>query len=236
MKKSIEVTGYTIKEENVDFLKHHIIPNTMVVNVNHPFPGYYGIPGEAENKPRSVLLVTKEKYSWEKILRAATKINKFTDFNIDATYAKISLGNNYYDSIRIKSFDSFDEIPIIQNALIEEGFKFMNEKKMKDDQTVVIKISKFYDIEEIGDGLYKDIDTENMYYISIPHQLNWELFRNLTLKIKNNISNRNYDAVLGVFFMQNGVCDMIRIYKPNASVELLNEIKNKYLTEMERYF
>ncbi|MEZ4907166.1 MAG: hypothetical protein R2771_05890 [Saprospiraceae bacterium] len=64
------------------------------------------------------LLVTKEKYSWEKISRAA-KINKFTDFNIDATYAKISLGNNYYDSIRIKSFDSFDEIPIIQNALID---------------------------------------------------------------------------------------------------------------------
>ncbi|MEZ4907165.1 MAG: hypothetical protein R2771_05885 [Saprospiraceae bacterium] len=68
-------------------------------------------------------------------------------------------------------------------------------RKMKDDQIQGYQISKFYDIEEIGDGLYKDIDTENMYYISIPHQLNWELFRNLTLKIKNNISNRNYDAV-----------------------------------------
>lgn len=69
MEKTFETTGYTVKEENVDFLNHHILPNTMVLNVNHPFPGFYGTPVMEESKPRSVLLVTKEKYSWEKYSR-----------------------------------------------------------------------------------------------------------------------------------------------------------------------
>ncbi len=236
MEKTFETTGYTVKEENVDFLNHHILPNTMVMNINHPFPGFYGTPVIEESKPRSVLLVTKEKYSWEKILRTVSAINKFTDFKINGTYARASFGNIYFDSIRIKGLNSYDEIPIIQHAFQEEGFRFMNARKFKDDQTITIKLSKFYLIKEIRESIYLDMDTEHIHYIIIPHNLNWELFRNITLRIKNNISNRNFDVVSGVFFMDKTVTDMIRVFKPEISIELLKEIKERYYKEIERYF
>lgn len=116
MEKIFETTGYTIKEENVDFLNHHVLANTMVINVSHPFPGFYGTPVMEESKPRAVILVTKEKYSWEKILRTVSNINKFTDYKINGTYARVSLGNIYFEGIRIRGLNSYDEIPIIQHA------------------------------------------------------------------------------------------------------------------------
>ncbi len=236
MKRPIETTGYTIKEENVDFIKHHMLPNTLVINVNHPFPGYHGQPMIDNAKPRSILLVTKKKYSWEKVIRAAQKIDKFTDYNIDCSVSTISIGNNYFYAIRVKGLPSYDEIPTIQRAFQEEGFELMKRKRYKDELTVSMKVSKYYNIEKLEEGIYKDSNTDHMFYVEIPHHLNWELFRKITYDIKNNISNRNYDVSVGIFFMNNTIVDMVRVFKPNISMELLREIKEKYLKEIERYF
>ncbi len=236
MEKIFEVTGYTIKEEQVGFLRHNIMPNTFVVNVNHPFPGYHGMPMIENSKPRSILLVTKKKYSWEKILRASDKINKFTDYNLIGSSATIWIGNNQFDAIRLKGLPSYSEVPVIQHAYAEEGFEFMKKRSMKDDLTVTIKVSKFYDIQQMEENIYKDVKIDHMYYIVIPHNLNWELFRKITMRIKNNISNRNFDVVLGVFFKSYTVKDMIRVFKPGISEELLKEIKDLYYKEIDRYF
>ena len=236
MAKAFETTGYTIKEETVDLLKHNIMPNTMVVDVNHPFPGYHGMPTIEQSKPRSILLLTKEKYSWEKILRTSSRIDEFTDYKLNSASATIKFGNNSYNGIRIKGLPSYEEIPIVQHAFAEEGFKFMKKRKMADNQVISMKVSKFYNVQNIDDKIFRDTQTEHMFYIEIPHQLNWELFRKITFSIKNNISNRNYDVVLGVFFMRGTVVDMIRIFKPNISNELLNEIRDKYYKEINRYF
>lgn len=236
MSKPFEATGYTIKEENVDFLKLHIIPNTLVINVNHPFPGYHGTPMIDKIKPRSILLVAKKKYSWEKILRSTMNINKFTDYEVFASPATIAIGNNYYEAIRIKGLPSYEEIPILQHSYLEEGFEFMKKKSYKDGLAISMKVSKFYNIEKIEKNIYRDIETKHMFYIRIPHHLNWELFRKITFAIKNNISNRNFDISVGVFFMDHTVIDMVRVYKPNMKIELLRELEKNYSKEIARYF
>jgi len=236
MNRSVEAVGYTIKEENVDFLKHHILPNTLVINVNHPFPGYHGQPMLDNAKPRSILLVLKNKYSWEKIIRASQRINNFTDYDINCSIATIAIGNNYFYGIRVKGLPSYDEIPTIQHAFQEEGFELMKKKRYNDDMTVSMKVSKYYNTEKLEEDIYKDTDTDHMYYIQIPHHLNWELFRKITFDIKNNISNRNYDVSVGIFFMNNTIVDMVRVFKPNIKIELLREMKERYHKEISRYF
>ena len=236
MNKNFEVTGYTIKEEKIDIIKKNNMPNTLVIDVNHPFPGYHGMPAIEQSKPRSILLVTKKKYSWEKILRTSAKINEFTEYDMIGSSARIWIGNNIFDAIRIKGLPSYAEIPIVQHAFAEEGFEFMKKRKIKDGTTVSIKVSKFYDVKKVDENIFKDTVTDHMFYVIIPHHLNWELFRKITMKIKNNISNRNYDVVLGVFFMNYTVKDMIRIFKPGISTELLVEIKEAYEKEIARYF
>lgn len=236
MSKTFEVTGYTTKEEVVNALTQSILKNTFVLDINHPFPGYNRDKLEHLTVPRGILFVTSKEYEWNRILRTTKKISGFLEYNINGTYANVILGNHFYHAIRVKGIPSYEEIPIVQHAYQEEGFEFMKSKTEKGDLTAVIKVKKFYLLEEAEDGIFMDKINPDMYYILINRELNWELFRKMTQKIKNNISNRNFDVVLGAFYMDWGMKEMIRIYKPNCSLELLKEIKQFYQKEISKYY
>jgi len=73
-----------------------------------------------------------------------------------------------------------------------------------------------------------------MNYILLDKQVNWEVFRKITETVKNNISDPSFDIASGAFYMDNGIVDMIRIFKPGISLELLREIKNLYQKNIQR--
>lgn len=236
MKGSFEVIGYINKEELVSGLTRSILKNTFVINISHPFPGYSREKMSKLTTPRGVLFVTNQKYDWNMILRTTERINSFLDYEINGSAATIDLWNRNYHALRIKGLPSYDEIPIVQHAYQEEGYQFMKRKPMKDDLTVQFRVKKFFQLKEVGDRIYNDSGTTSMSYILIDRMLNWELFRKITLEIKNNISNRNYDVVNGAFYYNNKMHDMIRIYKPDMTKELLEEIRDKYTKAIAKYF
>jgi hypothetical protein len=236
MKGSFEVIGYINKEEEVSGLSHSILKNTFVIDISHPFPGYSREKISTLTTPRGVLFLTNNKYDWDKILRTTRKINSFLDYDINGSYASINLWNGDYHALRIKGIPSYEEIPIIQHAFQEEGYVFMKKRSMKGDMTAQIKVKKFFSLQEVGEGIYMDGDSNDMSYIKINQLLNWELFRKITMKIKNNISNRNYDVVNGAFYKDHSVVEMIRIYKPDMSKKLLEEIRDNYNKEIAKYF
>ena len=232
MEKSKEVIGNIIKEESISLVKHHKLPDTVVINIDQPFPGLHGFDFDIISKPRSVIIATSELYSFAKILRKAKKINETTDFNINASFAKIKVGKQIIYGIRIKGLDSYDQIPELQKLLQHYGFRLLKKKKILTDQPVSIKISKFFHIEKIDDNIYKDTCINSMYFIEIPQYLTWQEFREITFKIKNNISNNNYDVAKGLFYKDDTVKDIIRIYKPKIKKELLDEIQKRYFKEL----
>ncbi len=232
MKKSREVIGNVIKEESISLINHHKLPDTLVINIDHPFPGLHGMDFQLESKPRSIIIATSEVYSFAKILREAAKINKNTDFDINASFAKIKSGRNIIYGIRIKGLESYDQIPKLQKILSDHNFKLLKKKKIQTDKPVSIKISKFFHIEEIDQNIYKETRIDGMYFIEIPEYLPWETFKKITMKVKNNISNNNFDIVKGLFYKDDTVKDMIRVFKPNIKQDLLQEIKKRYYKEM----
>jgi hypothetical protein len=236
MKGSFEVIGYINKEELVGGLSRSILKNTFVIDITHPFPGYSSKELSKLTTPRGVLFITNEKYPWSSILRTTEKINHFLDYEINGSSASIELWNKTYYGLRVKGIPSYDEIPIIQHAYQEEGYRFMRRVPMKEEMTAQIQVKKFFKLKEAGDGIYLDQTTNSMSYILIDHALNWELFRKITMKIKNNISNRNYDVVNGAFYHNHRMVDIIRIYRPNISLDLLQEIKDAYKKEIANYF
>ena len=236
MKGSFEVIGYINKEELVSGLSHSILKNTFVIDISHPFPGYNREKLSKLTTPRGVLFITNEKYEWNKVLRTTEKINGFLDYEINGSAVSIDLWNRTYYGLRIKGLPSYDEIPIVQHAFQEEGYRFMRRVPMKEDLTAQIRVKKFFKLKEVGEKIYHDQLTNNMSYIVIDHMLNWELFRKITIKIKNNISNRNYDVVNGAFYHDHKMVDIIRIYKPDISMDLLKEIKDNYCNEIAKYF
>lgn len=228
MNSMCEVIGYVIKEETIDLLKHHLLPKTIVLNINHPFPGYHGRYFDFSTQPRSIILLTNKIYSFAKILRGKEKINNNDEWKINASFAKVKIGKQVYYGIRIKGLASYDRIPKLQNEFLNMGFELLKSRKIKTDRPVSIKISKFFYIKSIDVGIYKDKYINNMFYIEIPKYLSWEEFRNVTEHIKNNISNSNFDVVKGIFYKDNTVKDMIRIFKPGIKLDLLSEIKQRY--------
>lgn len=235
MSKKFEVSGYVDKEEIVNSLDHSIMPGTFVVEINHPFPGYYAEAMKEYSKPRSVLLMSKKKNTWEKTLRTAAKVNKFLDFKLNASVAEMYVGNQTHQAVRIKGMNRFEDIKTVQQAFTEEGFRFIKKRGKYKDETVVIKVKKFYSLNQAGEGLYFDDKQQEMAYVEIPSRLNWELFRKITAKIKNNINDNNYDAALATFYMNDGIQDIVRIFKPNNNAALLGEIRTAYLNEIARY-
>ncbi len=235
MSKKFEVSGYVDKEETVNALTHSIMPGTFVVEINHPFPGYYAEAMKEYSKPRSVLLISRNKNTWEKTLRTAAKLNKFLDFKLNASVAEMRVGSKTYQAVRIKGMNSFDDIKTVQQAFAEEGFQFVRSRSRYQDETVLLKVKKFYLINRVQEGIYEDERQSEMAYIEIPWRPNWELFRKITMHIKNNISNNQYDVALATFYMNEGIQDIIRVYKPNHTIELLEEIRNAYLKELAKY-
>ena len=74
-----------------------------------------------------------------------------------------------------------------------------------------------------------------MFYLAIPHQLSWSLFRDVTKKVKNNIDNNNFDAALGSFYLKD-IVEFVRIYAVNLDIERLKIIRNKYVEALEKYY
>lgn len=234
MKNGLTTTGYVLKEEKVSALKGHIVKNTFVINVNHPFPGYYGQAMVEQSVPRSIIFVTKKEHSWESILRAKKRINAYLGTNIDITKVKISMWNKKYPGIRAKNFSDFAGIEPIQKALIEEGFGMMKFRRMGDNEEALINLKKFFYLEQKEDGIFLDKARDEMGYVLLDKQINWEVFRRITEIVKNNISDSSFDIAKGAFYMDNNIVDMVRIYKPNITIDLLREIQEQYHKSIQR--
>jgi hypothetical protein len=234
MEKYREVVGHVIKEEQISLVKHHILPGSVVVNIDHPFPGFHGWDFDFNAKPRSIIILTAKLYSWAKILRAQASYNNETGLNINASFAKILIGKTVYYGIRVKGLESYEQIPDLQTKLQNYGFELLKNKKLKTDKPVSIKISKFFHIKTLDDSIYADKCIDNMYYIEIPKYLPWETFRSITMHVKHNVSNNNFDVAKGLFYKDNTVKDIIRLFKPKMSLELLQEIKTRYEKEIAK--
>ena len=50
--------------------------------------------------------------------------------------------------------------------------------------------------------------------------------------IKNNISVTNYDIAKGIFYRKDGITDVLRVLKPNMTVDMVKKIREKYLDRL----
>jgi hypothetical protein len=233
--EAFETSGYTLKEESISSLSEDILKGTFVLENNDPFPGYYGLIMKESNVPRSIFFITSAKHSWESILRATEEINSKYKSSLNGAAADITIGRKTYYGIRVKGIDSFQTIEKFQEAYRNLGFKMMKSRRINKKLPALIKVKKFFHIHKIAEGIYTDDSSPDMSYILADSHWDWEDFRKATNYIKNNMEDHNYDIVCGVFYMNGGVRDMVRILKPEISSEMLLDIQAKYKNEHRKY-
>jgi len=226
-----EVIGKIIKQENISSIDKNKLPNTFVINVPDPYKSYYNRFTHI-HKPSSIIFVTKTPNSFENILRATRKIN--SEFNLDLLAAKceVSIKRRKISGIRVRGINRYNEIPQIQQYYKDAGFDFAKSEKFEDVEAL-IRINRFMNIEKIDKGFYHSATEENAYYIEIPKHLEWDEFKTMTYEIKNNISDKNFDIAQGIFYHKGGITEILRVYRPKISLEMLKLIQEKYLKKFQ---
>jgi hypothetical protein len=227
-----EILGKLTRQENISPIERNKISNTMVIHVPSPLATYYSRFSQI-NKPNAVLLITKKPVSFEHILRATSKINKKNALELGGAKCEITIGNKNYSGIRLKGINEFSEIEEVQRNFVEEGFEFARNINIKKDTDSLIRVNKFFELEIVEEGIYHSPNNKDRYYIEIPKHVHWDEFRRITFDIKNNVSVSGYDVAKGIFYEKDGITEMVRIIKPNITLDMVKELKNKYFDRLE---
>lgn len=219
--------GLISKEESVAPSGMFTDSKYLIFETAQPYPGYHGNLPEIYN-PESFFLVTKESYEDEKIVRAIMDVKKNLRFSFDGAPATIIHNhNNFYYVIRIRHINA-PNLPVLLDAFHECGIELAKNKKMN-EFSAILKIRKFFNIQKLTEGIYEDMDQKLFSYLMIPNYLCWKDFRSMTLNLKYNIDDNNFDAARGQIYYENGLLDVVRIYDHHSSLEKLTFIRDKYL-------
>lgn len=229
----IQTIGGIAKQESLRTITSNIMANTFVLDMEEPYPGYHGENLPTDPKPISVFLITREKYSTERILRIAQSIRKYFEHPFDAVPGSICIQNEDLHCIRIRALESYELIEELQNCFFSEGVRFMKKRTL--NAKGVIQLKKLFNIEPIEKEIYKDLDDPSMFYITLPRQINWQKFVQLTQHVRNNIDKElaNFDAALGTIYTRE-ILDVARIYTREVNIEKLRVIHETYLSQLER--
>jgi hypothetical protein len=199
----------------------------LVLESSKPFPGYHGTTVPDSVYPGSLFVVTRSKYTEEKVIRVIQKIKKNHKYKFDGSPGMVNLYNMLNPCIRLKDVEDYEQVPAILKSFKDEGLEFMSNRKVE-PYTGIIKIKKYFLLDPVSDCTFKDVENKAMHYFSIPFQLRFNQFEKITIEIKRNMEDNNFDAALGSFYRRMGLVDVIRIYDESCDDERLNYIRKKY--------
>ena len=226
-----ELIGKITLQENISPIERNKINGTFVIHIPNPLATYYSRFTEV-NRPNSIVFVTKEPVSFEKILRATKKINAEYDFGISGAKCEVAIGKKKYSGIRVFGITRYSNIDRIQEAYKDTGFDFHKSVKLGKGTDSLIRVNKFFNIVDVEDKIYRSSSNPDRFYFDVPRYMDWEEFREITFDIKNNISVINYDIAKGIFYENEGITDMLRVIKPNITLDMVKTIQEKYLDRL----
>jgi len=226
-----ELIGKITLQENISPIERNKVSGTFVIHIPNPLASYYSRFTEV-NRPNSIVLITKNPVSFEIILRATKTINDKHKLALDGAKCEVVIGRNKYSGIRIMGIDRYTNIDKVQTAYKDAGFEFHKNIKLSKGTDAIIRVNKFFNIVDVEEGIYQSPNNKDRYYFEVPTYMNWEEFRDITFDIKNNISVTNYDIAKGILYNKDGITDVLRVLKPNMTVDMVREIREKYLDRL----
>ncbi len=205
----------------------------LVLESLHPFPGYHGTTIPDQTNPKSIFLVMRSKETDEEVIRKTIKVREKFSSKFDASPGNIMVFNQLEPCIRIKDLENYALIGELIALYKEQGISFIKGRKIA-SYDGLIRIRKFFVMDEVNEGIYMDKDTPEMGYFEVPARLDWDVFEKITLQIKHNIEDNNFDAALGTFYRKTGLKDVIRIYDTNVCLGECLFLREKYLAEIKK--
>jgi hypothetical protein len=236
--RPLESLGYILKKEKLTSLASEINFRELILEDLDQYPGFYDqffIPAnESEKRPRSVFLILKEFdiCHEDQFIRMTTEIKHKHKIGFDAALGNLQLFNQQVPCIRV-FMDDYAQIPELLEHYRHMGLHFQPHTKVA-PYLSLIKLKKFFLMEPMAEGIYKSIDQDDIYYFVVPAYLDWNDFEKITVQIRNNWSNKIYDAAQVSLYDKSGMIEMVRIFDLKADLEKLTYLRQKYTLEIAR--
>lgn len=226
---SIERYGGIIKEEPLSCVDNDIIlKNTCVFEADSPYFGYYNeVPHTS--KPHMTYFILDKYFSLEFLMRATSNVQKKVKFKIDCVTGSITMFNQTCYVIRFLGIENYSHIALLQEKYLEEGITFKKKSRTFQHEMAMIKLRRFFSFIPAGEGMFLESNQPNFGYFALPEYINWENFKKLTTEVKYDTGLLYFDAASAYVFQNNGIMDMVRIYRENLTKENLKAIKDRYL-------
>lgn len=226
-KRLLPSIGTVTKKETLTVADHITGTGVWIMETPHPYSGYYGttVPDNAD--ALSYFLVTRHQHNDDRIIRAIQGVKKNNDYQFDGVPGHISFNNKMYGIIRLRCVAEKD-IPGLIKAFHTEGIDFMPLQKQAPVEALIY-IKKYFNTEEVDEGIFFDLHNPSFAYLQIDHHFEWPTFEKVTKHIKNNVPGESFDAALSTLYDERGVIDAVRIYDEKRSVDKLRDIRRRYL-------
>ena len=232
MRSLDRIYGCIYKKEFLTTVEKDILPGSFVLKIWKPFHGLQDkMP--LRNIPAFYFMVMKEDYPLDDIIVASDRMKLKYDQLFDAVEGNIYVAGETHPVIRIKQFDKSLSIKDIQNLFTEYGFG-MSTNRLLIKERGVIKLKKYFSLEEVGKGVYFDKKTPELAYFRLPNQVEWDLFEEITKRIKVNVALGDFDTALGAFHIGEKTEYIIRVLKLQRSLDSIDLLKQDYLTYINK--
>lgn len=226
-----EVFGNITKLETLISLTANVIPGTLVLENQEPYPGYHYSYLPNTVKPQSLFLITNEKLDAEKVYRLAKKVKQnFTD-EFQAVPCVLEFFNLTLYGIRIKYLADYSLLEKLQHSFVDVGVKFKKHKKV--GGAAFIKVRKNIQFTDFVDDCYKCSKDPNKYYFFIDKKLEFDEFDQITRHVKNNTIDNNFDAAIGAIYSNFEMVDLIRLVGV-FNFESIIKIRDAYRKEIKK--
>ena len=238
MTGNIQSLGYLLKKEKLATLASDQVFSVMLLESLEPFPGFYEeyfVPTTArEQKPKSVFMVIKnfDVCHEDDFIRMTMHIKRDHNIKFDAALSSIMLFNEPTTTIRVH-MENYSQLSELITHYKSVGVKFQAAKQVKPFQSL-IKIRRYFDLDVMAEGIFKDVDKKDTYYLELPGFMTWDEFEKATIGIRNNFDYKTYDAAQAAIYDKSGIVELVRIYDLKADLSKLQSLRNKYLIEVER--
>jgi hypothetical protein len=238
MAENIQSLGYLLKKEKLATLASDKPHPELLLESLQPYPGFYEeyfLPtNEREQRPKSVFMVIKnfDVCHEDDFIRMTMHIKRDHQIKFDAALSSIVLFNEHATSIRV-NMDDYSQLVELITHYKQVGIKFQPARQVKPYQSL-IKIRRFFDLELMSDGIFKDKDKPDIYYLRVPLFMTWDEFEKVTISIRNNFDYKTYDAAQAAIYNKEGIIELVRIYDRKADLSKLQSLQQKYIIEVER--
>lgn len=226
-KATFSSRGTVTKKEQITSASHLAEAGVMIFETQHPYYGYYGTTVPENPDTSSYFLVIRMQHTDERIIRAIQAVKESFTINFDAVPGRIAFNNKMHGAIRLKCIAD-KHIPELVDRLSDQGIEFIAKGKQTEVESL-INISKYFETEEVEEGIFIDLNSETFAYLKISRKLDWEQFVSLTNRVRNNVLAITFDSAQAIMYDKAGIIDMVRVYSENRSVDNLRAIRKRYL-------